>query len=162
MTNTSTSQSFAVFIVMTFLASSAVACPSDSFDFDQELAAIRQALPGAKLASDDRAEMDRLVHVASVNRESLTLKGIAMQSEARGKAMQMLGLTRIPARPDEEFQALNAKLQGISALSDSEKEAVRLRDAAEKLWSNRQYDAARESLARALSLVQISLTQFRC
>jgi hypothetical protein len=162
MTNKSTSQSFAVFVVTTLLASAVVACPSDSYDSDQELAAIRQALPGAKLASDDKAELDRLVHVASVNRESLSLKGIGMQSDARGKAMQMLGLTRIPAKPDEEFQALNAKLQGTSALSDSEKEAARLRDEAEKLWSDHQYDAARESLARALSLVQISLAQFRC
>jgi hypothetical protein len=162
MAKRSTSQSFAVFVVTTLLASAALACPSDSYDADQELAAIKQALPGAKLASEDKSEMDRLVHVASVNKESLSFKGIRMQSDARGKAMQMLGLTRIPARPDEEFKAVDDKLQDISALSEGEKEAVRLRDEAEKLWSNHQYDAARESLTKALNLLQIKLTQFRC
>jgi hypothetical protein len=153
---------FIAFALGTLLASVAAACPSDSYNPDQELAAIREALPGAKLDAGDKTEMDRLVKVISADRGSLTLKGIAMQSEARGKAMQMLGLTRVPARPDEEFQAVNSKLQEISALTDSEKEAARLRDEAEKMWSAQQYDAARESLARALTLLQISLAQFRC
>jgi hypothetical protein len=161
MSNRCRSQLFA-FVLATTLASVAVACPSDSYDPDQELAAIRQALPAAKLDAGDKTEMDRLVKVISADRGSLTLKGIAMQSEARGKAMQMLGLTRTPVRPDEEFQAITRKLQETSALTDSEKEAARLRDEAEKMWSAGQYDAARESLARALTLLQISLAQFRC
>lgn len=152
----------ALILASTLFASPAMACPSDSYDADRELAAIQQALPQAKLAPEDKGEMDKLVRAVSADRGSLSLKGIRMQSDARGKAIQMLGLTRIPSRPDEEFKAIDAKLKDISALSEGEREAVRLRDQAEKLWSAQQYDASRDALVKALTLLQISLTQFRC
>jgi len=153
---------FMSFALAALISLPATACPSDSYDRDGELAAIKQALPGANLAAKDKTELDRVVRVATVSPDNLTLKGIAMQSDARGKAMEMLGIARIPSKPQEELQAIDAKLQTASTLSDSEEQAKRLRDEAEQLWSAGQYDAAREALGKALNLLQINLLQFRC
>jgi hypothetical protein len=152
----------AAFALAALISLPAMACPSDSYDREGELAAIKQALPGANVAAKDKTELERVVRVATVNSENLTLKGIAMQSDARGKAMELLGIARIPSKPQEELKAIDAKLQAASTLSDSEEQAKRLRDEAEQLWSAGQYDAARESLGKALNLLQINLLQFRC
>jgi hypothetical protein len=106
--------------------------------------------------------MDRLVRIASVSRKSLGLQGLLLQSDARGQALQKLGLPRIPARPDREFKAMNSKLKDISARSDGVREVMRLRDDAERLWSVREYDASREALRKALKLLKLELAYFRC
>jgi len=67
--------------------SQALACGSDKYDHNQELQAIRKGLSNVRLTAPDRSEVERLLQIASVNRDSLTMRGFLLQSDARGKAL---------------------------------------------------------------------------
>jgi hypothetical protein len=149
-------------VVAMLVSSAAMACRSDDYDWSQELDAINKALPSAQLTAPERAETGRLLHIASASRVHLTMAGILLQSDARGKILAKLGIDRIPARPEREFQAIKDKLQGLSPLNESQTEAARLRDEAETLWSGRQYEKSRQALNQALKLLGITIPHFRC
>jgi hypothetical protein len=149
-------------ILLGSVSSVALGCGSDDFDHDQELAAIKRALPAAQLTAPERAELDNNLRIASVSREHLGLKGLMLQGIARGKALEKLGIARIPLPPEREFAAIRDRLKGLSKPNESEVEAQRLRDEAQKLWDAREYNRSREALSKALKLLNIWIPYFRC
>jgi hypothetical protein len=138
--------------------SQALACGSDNYDHNQELQAIRKGLSNVRLTAQDRSEVERLLQIASVNRDSLTMRGFVLQSDARGKALKKLGIERVPAKPAQEFEVLRLKLASVP----HNEEGQNLLRMAEVLWSEHRYEEAREALEKAMKLLNVKIIYFRC
>ena len=138
--------------------SQALACGSDNYDHDQELQAIRKGLSNVHLTAPDRSEVERLLRIASVNRHSLTMRGLVLQSDARGAALKKLGIERIPAEPAREFEAIRLKL----ASAPHNEEGQNLLRVAQALWAEQKYKEAREALEKAMKLMNVEIIHFRC
>src|SRR5262245_44628168 len=92
--------------MLALLTPPARACGLDGTDRERELASIRNGLLSASLEPSDRIEAKRLLEIASVDPGSLGVSGLRLQAKARGDALKLLGLPRIPGWPSREFAAI--------------------------------------------------------
>jgi hypothetical protein len=86
---------------------------------------------------------------------------LRLQAKARGDALKLLGLPRIPLWPSREFTAIDEKLKQPIDEGVREK-AIALRKEAQRLWQTQEYSKANAALSEALRLQNIKLLYLRC
>jgi hypothetical protein len=151
--------------VLVCLLSPALACMQPlryKYDRVQELAAIDEALLTKSLERKKKAAIQALRNKVSASLMDLSSQEIQTQFEYRSRAMELLGLKRIPYRPNSDFEIIDRALANMKDHNEKFDTASQLRIKAESQWAAKEYDAAQHTLFAAQKVLRIKHLEPGC
>jgi hypothetical protein len=154
-----------VVVVFVCFLSPAFACMQPEmykYDRVQELAAIDEALNTKPIEKRKKVAVQALRKKVSTSLMDLNSKDIAVQYQYQSRAMKLLGLQRIPYRPNSDFEMIDQALANMKTGDEKFDKVSQLRNQAERQWAQKEYDAARAAISAAQNILGIKMIYPGC